>query len=128
MLTYKWLALKCLNENVFTNKFIEYYVYYIQKREHLSSEFTQSLTSAIGDKMADVAKELEMSMSDDLLEQFYDNGGDDIELAQCLRAVKLKQLAKRLVYASDNQPEAQLLSILQVGHREVGYCRIHYHM
>ena len=70
----------------------------MQKREHQSSEFVRSLTSATGDKMADVAKELEMSMSDDLLEQFYDNGGDDIELAQCLRAVKLKELAKRLVY------------------------------
>ena len=67
----------------------------IQKREHQSLEFIQSLTSAIGDKMADVAKELEMSLSDDLLEQFYDNGGDDIELAQCLRAVKLKVLAKK---------------------------------
>ena len=55
----------------------------------------QSLMSAIGDKMADVAKELDMSMSDDLLEQFYDNGGDDIELAQCLRAVKLKGLASK---------------------------------
>ena len=69
--------------------------YYIQKREHRSSEFMQSLTSAIGDKMADVAKELEMSMSDDLLEQFYDNGGDDIELAQCLRAVNMKALANK---------------------------------
>ena len=66
----------------------------------------QSLTSAIGDKMADVAKELEMSLSDDLLEQFYKNGGDDIELAQCLRAVEMKELAKRLVYATDNQSEA----------------------
>ena len=71
---------------------------YMQKREHQSSEFIHSLTSAIGDKMTDVAKELEMSLSDDLLEQFYDNGGDDIELAQCLRAVKMKELAKRLVY------------------------------
>ena len=77
-------------------KFIGYlYVYYMQKREHQSSEFMQSLTSAIGDKMADVAKELEMSLSDDLLEQFYDNGGDDIELAQCLRAVKLSGLARK---------------------------------
>ena len=55
----------------------------------------QSLTAAIGDKMADVAKELEMSLSDDLLEQFYDNGGDDIELAQCLRAVKMHALANK---------------------------------
>ena len=68
----------------------------MQKRELQSSEFMQSLTSAIGDKMADVAKELEMSLSDDdLLEQFYDNGGDDIELAQCLRAVKLGGLARK---------------------------------
>ena len=67
----------------------------MQKREHQSSEFTHYLTSAIGDKMADVAKELEMSLSDDLLEQFYDNGGDDIELAQCLRAVKMKELAHK---------------------------------
>ena len=64
---------------------------YMQKREHQSSEFM----AAIGDKMADVAKELEMSLSDDLLEQFYDNGGDDIELAQCLRAVKLEGLASK---------------------------------
>ena len=55
----------------------------------------QSLTSAIGDKMADVAKELEMSISDDLLEQFYDNGGDVIELVQCLRAVNMKTLANK---------------------------------
>ena len=100
----------------------------MQKREHQLSEFMQSLMSAIGDKMADVAKELEMSLSDDLLEQFYDNGGDDIELAQCLRAVKMKELAKRLVYVTDNQSEAQLLSILQVGHREVSYYRIHYQL
>ena len=60
----------------------------------------QSLTAAIHEKRTDVAKELEMSLSqgDDLLEQFYDNGGDDIELAQCLRAVKMKELAKRSVY------------------------------
>ena len=64
-------------------------------RGHHSSEFTQSLTAAIGAKMADVAKELEMPLSDDLLEQFYDNGGDDIELAQCLRAVKLGGLANK---------------------------------
>ena len=62
-------------------------------RGHHSSEFMQSLTTAIGDKMADVAEELEMSLSDDLLEQFYDNGGDDIELAQCLRAVRMGALA-----------------------------------
>ena len=71
------------------------HVHYIQKREHQSSEFMQSLMAAIGDKMADVARELEMSLSDDLLEQFYDNGGDDIELAQCLRAVKMKELARK---------------------------------
>ena len=77
-------------------KFIGYlYVYYIQKREYQSLEFMQSLTSAIGDKMADVAKELEMSISDDLLEQFYDNGGDVIELVQCLRAVNMKTLANK---------------------------------
>ena len=55
----------------------------------------QSLTTAIGDKMPNVAEELEMSLSDDLLAQFYDNGGDDIELAQCLRAVKMKELARK---------------------------------
>ena len=67
----------------------------LQERRYQSSEFTHYLTSAIGDKMADVAKELEMSLSDDLLEQFYDNGGDDIELAQCLRAVRMRALAKK---------------------------------
>ena len=73
----------------------QFTIQYKQKREHQSSEFMQSLTTAIGDKMPNVAEELEMSLSDDLLAQFYDNGGDDIELAQCLRAVKMKELARK---------------------------------
>ena len=32
---------------------------------------------------------------DDLIEQFYNNGGDTVELAQSLRAIKLKTLADK---------------------------------
>ena len=47
-----------------------------------------------------LAKELEMMpdtgvVPDDLIEQFYNSGGDTVELAQSLRAIKLKTLADK---------------------------------
>ena len=50
--------------------------------------------------IAALAKELEMMpatgvVPDDLIEQFYNRGGDTVELAQSLRAIKLKTLADK---------------------------------
>ena len=47
-----------------------------------------------------LVKELEMMpatgvVPDDLIEQFYNSGGDTVELAQSLRAIKLKTLADK---------------------------------
>lgn len=66
------------------------------QESHLQpEEVVASLMKVVSpNELTELAKELEMSSTDDL-RQFYKNGGDHIELAQALRAIDREDLANK---------------------------------